>query len=49
IFKRLAAENHQTIIAVTHDPDFAAGSDRIMEMEDGKILGISKAGAVSAH
>ena len=49
IFKRLAAENHQTIIAVTHDPDFAAGSDRIMEMEDGKILGISKAGALSAH
>ena len=29
--------------------DFAAGSDRIMEMEDGKILGISKAGAISAH
>jgi lipoprotein-releasing system ATP-binding protein len=39
IFRRLA-ENGQTIIAVTHDPDFANGSDRIIEMEDGKILNI---------
>lgn len=42
IFQRLAHENHQTIITVTHDQDFANGSDRIMEMEDGKILGIEK-------
>lgn len=41
IFQRLAKENNQTIITVTHDPDFANGSDRIMEMEDGKILGIA--------
>lgn len=40
IFKKLAAENKQTIIAVTHDPDFANGSDRIVEMEDGKIINI---------
>lgn len=40
IFSRLAHENKQTIITVTHDQDFANGSDRIMEMEDGKILGI---------
>jgi lipoprotein-releasing system ATP-binding protein len=39
IFKRLAIENQQTIITVTHDPDFANGSDRIIEMEDGKIIG----------
>jgi lipoprotein-releasing system ATP-binding protein len=38
IFNRLAKENHQTIITVTHDPDFAAGSDRIIEMQDGQIL-----------
>lgn len=39
IFKQLAAENKQTIITVTHDPDFANGSDRIIEMEDGHIIG----------
>mgnify|MGYP000374134309 CR=1 FL=1 len=41
IFKQLAKENNQTIITVTHDLDFANGSDRIMEMEDGKILEIA--------
>ncbi|MBS1771536.1 MAG: ABC transporter ATP-binding protein [Bacteroidetes bacterium] len=39
IFKQLATDNKQTIITVTHDPDFANGSDRIIEMEDGKIIG----------
>lgn len=39
IFKGLATENKQTIITVTHDPDFANGSDRIIEMEDGHIIG----------
>ncbi len=39
IFKQLAHENKQTIITVTHDPDFANGSDRIIEMEDGNIIG----------
>ena len=38
IFKQLARENHQTIITVTHDKDFAAGSDRIVEMQDGQII-----------
>jgi lipoprotein-releasing system ATP-binding protein len=38
IFKQLAEVNNQTIIAVTHDPDFAHGSDRIILMEDGKIM-----------
>ena len=41
IFQQLAKENKQTIITVTHDHDFANGSDRIMEMEDGKVLGIA--------
>lgn len=41
IFSKLAKENQQTIITVTHDRDFANGSDRIMEMEDGKILEIA--------
>jgi lipoprotein-releasing system ATP-binding protein len=38
IFKKLATENGQTIIAVTHDTDFANRSDRIIEMHDGKII-----------
>lgn len=38
IFQELAKQNHQTIITVTHDPDFAAGSDRIIEMSDGQIV-----------
>lgn len=38
IFKQLAHDNKQTIITVTHDVDFANGSDRIIEMEDGRII-----------
>jgi lipoprotein-releasing system ATP-binding protein len=37
-FKQLSSQNNQTIIAVTHDNDFAAGSDRIIEMADGVII-----------
>ncbi len=40
IFKELARENNQTIITVTHDMDFANGSDRIIEMQDGQVLDI---------
>ena len=38
IFRQLAKENKQTIITVTHDTDFAAGTDHIIEMQDGKII-----------
>jgi lipoprotein-releasing system ATP-binding protein len=38
IFRQISIENHQTIITVTHDPDFAKGGDRIIEMSDGKII-----------
>ena len=38
IFKELAKENHQTIITVTHDMDFASGSDHIVQMQDGQIV-----------
>lgn len=37
IFKELSSEYGQTIIAVTHDQDFANASDRIIELTDGKI------------
>ena len=38
IFQKIAHENHQSIITVTHDTDFAHKSDRIIEMSDGQIV-----------
>lgn len=38
IFKDLAKEFHQTMLIVTHDQEFANGTDRVIEMEDGKII-----------
>lgn len=38
IFQQISKELNQTIIAVTHDTDFANASDRIIEMQDGRIL-----------
>jgi lipoprotein-releasing system ATP-binding protein len=42
IFKELAHEHGQTIVAVTHDTDFAKRSDRVIELLDGKILTTNK-------
>ena len=38
IFKELSKERNQTIIAVTHDDDFASQCDRIIELSDGSIV-----------
>lgn len=38
IFKELTLESKQTLLIVTHDSEFARKSDRIIEMEDGKII-----------
>jgi lipoprotein-releasing system ATP-binding protein len=38
VFKELASEFKQTLLIVTHDPEFASNCDRIIEMEDGRIL-----------
>ena len=38
IFKELTRSFKQTIIAVTHDQEFARNSDRTIEMSDGKIV-----------
>ena len=37
LFQQLSHEFGQTLIAVTHDEDFARRSDRIIEMADGEI------------
>ena len=42
IFKQLSQEFGQSIIAVTHDNDFAKESDRTIEMADGKIINYNK-------
>jgi lipoprotein-releasing system ATP-binding protein len=38
IFQKLAADLKQTLLIVTHDQDFAARTQRTIEMEDGKII-----------
>ncbi len=38
IFKQLAEEFQQTLLIVTHDESFAKKTNRIIEMEDGRII-----------
>jgi len=38
IFEELTHELKQTMLIVTHDNDFAAKTDRIIEMQDGSII-----------
>lgn len=42
IFRQLSHDFDQTIIAVTHDNDFARASDRTIEMADGRIVNHNK-------
>ena len=38
ILKQLTIEFKQTMLIVTHDPEFAAKTQRVIEMEDGRIV-----------
>ncbi|MCU0422375.1 MAG: ABC transporter ATP-binding protein [Bacteroidia bacterium] len=38
IFQELSKKYNQTLLIVTHDPEFAANTDRNIVMEDGRIL-----------
>jgi lipoprotein-releasing system ATP-binding protein len=38
IFKQLREEEGLSLLVVTHDVDFAVRTDRILEMEDGRII-----------
>ena len=38
IFQQLSVEFHHTLLVVTHDMGFAHNTQRVIEMEDGKIV-----------
>ncbi len=38
LFTQLRDELHQTLVVVTHDSDMAAVSDRVLKMQDGRII-----------
>ena len=38
IFQHIAAEHRRSLLIVTHDPDFAARTDRNIVMDDGRIV-----------
>ncbi|WP_111709357.1 ABC transporter ATP-binding protein [Lutibacter citreus] len=38
VFKKLSIEEGLSLLVVTHDDDFAKQTDRIIQMEDGKII-----------
>jgi lipoprotein-releasing system ATP-binding protein len=38
VFKELTHTMNQTLLIVTHDQEFANNTDRIIDMEDGRII-----------
>ncbi len=38
IFRKIADEHKRSLLVVTHDPDFAKRTDRVIEMDDGRIV-----------
>ena len=46
LLRRLVAERHVAIAMVTHDPDVARQTDRIVQIRDGKIEGVVAASAL---
>lgn len=39
IFRQIADEHKRSLLIVTHDEDFAKRTDRIIEMDDGRVVG----------
>ena len=44
LFRSLSNDFKQTLLIVTHDPEFARSTDRVIEMEDGRIIGMEFTG-----
>jgi lipoprotein-releasing system ATP-binding protein len=42
IFRQLSDEQGLSLLIVTHDRDFAKSTDRIIQMEDGKIINVGQ-------
>ena len=42
IFHKLNKEQHKTVILITHSPELAEETDRIISIKDGKITGERK-------
>ena len=38
IFRKIADEHKRSLLVVTHDPEFAKRTDRVIEMDDGRIV-----------
>ncbi|MBX2982502.1 MAG: ABC transporter ATP-binding protein [Flavobacteriales bacterium] len=38
IFRKIADEHKRSLLIVTHDQDFAARTDRIIDMDDGRVI-----------
>ncbi|MBL8842877.1 MAG: ABC transporter ATP-binding protein [Planctomycetes bacterium] len=49
LFERLVREQGQTIVVVTHDPRLAARTDRVVRLQDGKVVDDGPARAVLAR
>lgn len=47
IFHKLHKEEHKTIVLITHSPELAAETERIITINDGNIVSDSKKGGVS--
>ncbi len=44
LIKRTSAEFRQTVVMITHNNDIARLADRIVRIEDGKIVGVVSEG-----
>jgi putative ABC transport system ATP-binding protein len=45
IFHKLHEEEHRTIVLITHSPELAKETERIVTIMDGEITGDTKGGA----
>lgn len=39
IFRKIADEHKRSLLIVTHDEDFAKRTDRIIELDDARVVG----------
>ncbi len=47
LFHRLHKERKKTIVLITHNPELAAETDRIITISDGRIINDSEGGRIS--